>query len=169
MRPIWTKRIAATLVLLSFSTMVLAQYIWLDERGMKQFSDMPPPASVPAKNILKQPGRSYTPSQSSDSGDASDKKATAEKDNTPMTTAEKNAEFQKRRAKQAEDEAKAAVEAKNAAAKAKKCGNARAYQRSLSSGERIATTDKNGERSFLSDEQRARELKDAQSALSDCK
>ncbi|MGZ3159237.1 MAG: DUF4124 domain-containing protein, partial [Burkholderiaceae bacterium] len=166
MKPIWITRIAATLTMMGLAAAACGQYIWLDDKGVKQFSDMPPPASVPQKNILKQPNR--TPiaapaSTDSDSNNAAAKNPLiTEKANVPMTTAEKNADFQKRKAKQAEMEAKAAEEAKNAAIKAKNCDNARSYQRSLTSGERIATTDKNGERFYLNDEQKAKEAKDAQ-------
>jgi hypothetical protein len=175
MRPIWIKRIVTTLTLLSFASLACAQYVWLDEKGGKQYSDMPPPASIPQKQILKQPGHSRSgPQYSSDNGtdnaDNAAKNASAsDKASVPMTTAEKNADFQKRKAKQAEQEAKAAEETKNAAAKAKNCENARSYYRSLTSGERIATTDKNGERSYLGDDQRAKEAKDAQNILNDCK
>jgi hypothetical protein len=173
MRPIWIKRIVTTLTLLSFASLACAQYVWLDNKGVKQYSDMPPPASVPQKQILKQPGRSYSASQtSSDNNDAdsASKSATSpDKSSAPMTTAEKNADFQKRKAKQAEQEAKAAEEAKNAAAKSKNCENARNYYRSLTSGARIATTDANGERVYLGDDQRAKETQDAQNILNDCK
>ena len=171
MKPIWTPRIAATLTMFCMTTAAFGQYIWLDEKGGKQYSDMPPPASIPQKNILKQPGKSYSaPQTSSDNADAPAKSpAVAEKTNVPMTTAERNADFKKRQAKQAEEEAKTAEEAKNAAAKAKNCENAKSYHRSLVSGERISTTDKNGEKTFLDDGQRAKEIKEAQAALNDCK
>ncbi|HEY8101262.1 MAG TPA: DUF4124 domain-containing protein [Burkholderiaceae bacterium] len=174
MRPVWIKRIATTLTLLSFTSLALAQYVWLDDKGVKQYSDMPPPASVPQKQILKQPGRSYSASQtsndsSSDASSAAKSASSSDESNMPMTIAEKNAEFQKRRAKQAEQEAKAAAEAKIAANKAKNCENARNYYRSLTTGERIAATDKNGERTFLEDDQRAKEVKDMQNTLNDCK
>ena len=46
MKSIGLKRITAALALASFATAAVAQYVWLDEKGTKQFSDMPPPASV---------------------------------------------------------------------------------------------------------------------------
>jgi hypothetical protein len=173
MKSIGIKRIVSTLTLLGFTAVASAQYIWLDEKGVKQFSDVPPPASVPQKRILKQPGQTYFAPQSSSDDAASDtsdqKSSSPDKPSAPLTTAEKNAEFMKRRAKQAEQEAKAAAEAKNAAAKAKNCENARNYYRSLTSGERIMTRDSSGERAFLSDEQRAREEKETKAILNDCK
>ncbi|WP_420475049.1 DUF4124 domain-containing protein [Noviherbaspirillum sp. ST9] len=143
---------------------VSAQYIWLDEKGTKQFSDMPPPPSVPPGRILKQPAARPAASAGG-TGDA--KPATPAR--TEPTIAEKNAEFRKRKAEQAEKEKKAGEEAQRAADNAKNCERARDYQRLLDSGERIARTDKNGERSFLSDEQRAQESHENKRNLADCK
>src|SRR5205823_1792862 len=56
MHSIWWKRVAAVLAVSGFSCAAQAQYVWLNERGVKQFSDMPPPASVPENRILKSPG-----------------------------------------------------------------------------------------------------------------
>jgi glucan-binding YG repeat protein len=171
MKPIWTIRIAAVAPLFCIAAAAYGQYVWLDDKGIKQFSDMPPPASVPQNRILKQPGHAYSAPQSSssDTDSSSQNTAAPTKSSTPMTLAEKNAEFLKRRAEQEKQQAKAAEEAKNAVIKARNCDNARSYYRSLTSGERIASTDKNGERYYLSDEQRAQETKEVQNALNDCK
>jgi hypothetical protein len=170
------KRIFAAAVLgaLAVSSGAYAQFIWLDEKGVKQYSDMPPPASVSKKRILKEPGSSssVTAARAEPAAEGSPP-ATAvkdkNKDKAPMTTAEKNADFLKRRAEQAEKEKKAAEDAQMAADKAKNCEHARAYQRALQSGERVARADKNGERYFLSDEQRAKEAQDARRVVESCK
>ena len=161
---------AIMLVTLGFSSGAFAQYVWLDEKGVKQYSDMPPPASVPQKRILKAPGQSSraVASPSAESAAAVPGEDAA-KDKTPLTTAEKNADFNKRRAEQAEKEKKAAEEAQRDAENAKRCEQARSYQRALQSGTRIARTDKNGERTFLDDEQRAAEAREAQRILDACK
>lgn len=158
---------AATLLTLSLTNTALAQYVWIDDKGVKQYSDMPPPPSVPSGRILRQPpggASSYTP-PSTPTATAE----TAAPGRTEMTTEEKNAEFRKRRAEQAEKEKKAAEEARFKADKAKHCARAREYQRALESGTRISRTDKNGERAFMSDEQRAQETRDTKRALEDCK
>lgn len=151
--------LAAALAACFFVNPVFAQYVWLDEKGTKQFSDLPPPPNIPSSRILKQP--SGSPSPTSEPTPSSPK--------AEMTTAEKNAEFRKRRTEQAEKEKKAAEEERAAGEKAKNCERARDFQRTLESGERIARTDKNGERSFLTDEQRSRELQETKRALADCK
>jgi hypothetical protein len=162
---------AIALLTLGFSSGAFAQYVWLDEKGVKQYSDMPPPASVPQKRILKAPGLSShaatsTPAESAATAPPGEDAA---KDKTPLTTAEKNADFNKRRTEQAEKEKKSAEEAQRVAENAKRCEQARSYQRALQSGTRIARTDNNGERSFLDDEQRASEAREAQRILDACK
>lgn len=155
----------ALLAALCASKVALAQYAWVDEKGVKQFSDMPPPASVPAVRILKQPA---SPLRA-----ASDESRTAVSDtnaeNPSKTISEQNTEYKKRRAKQAEKEKKAAEEAKLAADKAKNCDRARDYQHTLESGERIMRTDRNAERAFLTDEQRSQEMRDNRQILDSCK
>jgi hypothetical protein len=153
-----------------------AQYIWLNEKGVKQYSDLPPSASVPQNRILKQPGgASATPSisgqsaASSEPSPADEKESVSEKNRQPLSTAEKNAEFQKRRMEQQEKEKKAAEEKQRAAEKARNCERAQAYQRSLESGERLARTDKNGERYYLNDQQRSQEQQENRRVLDTCK
>jgi hypothetical protein len=153
-------RLAACVLLAALATPAIAQYIWLDEKGVKQYSDMPPPPSVPTSRILKQPGSSTTPNQP---GNVETPSPSA----TP-TLAEQNAAFKKRQQDAADKEKKAAEQSKLAAARAKNCDRTRDYLRSLESGERIAHSDSKGERIFLTDEQRATELRDARQVLADC-
>jgi hypothetical protein len=164
---------AAMLGSSGFSSIAYAQYIWLDEKGTKHYSDTPPPVSIPLKNILKQQGfnaRTLPEAAAEPAKDgARPASAEKEKDAAPMTTAEKNADFQKRRAEQAEKDRKAAEEAKMAAYKEKQCEQARDYQKALQSAVPLARTDKNGERYFLSEEQRAKEAQEAKRVLDACK
>lgn len=172
MSAIWLKRIATVLTMLGWAAAASAQYVWLDEKGIKQFSDMPPPAAVPKSRILKNPGTTArtTTDMSTDNAENSAGKASAPtKAQAPMTTAEKNADFQKRRLEQAEKEKKAAEKTKLDADRVKSCERARIYNRSLESGERLSGTDKNGERYFLNDEQRAQESRDTKRVLDECK
>ncbi len=162
------RRLAASAIVfatLGVSGVAAAQYVWLDERGIKQFSDMPPPASVPANRILKQPGGSSAPAATPVDNAAAD----APPAKPDMTIAEKNADFRKRMAEKAEKEKKAADEARVAADKAKQCDRAREYVRMLESGARISRVDRSGERTYLTDEQREQEMRDARQTLANCK
>ena len=148
--------------LLSVSSVALAQYVWLDEKGFKQFSDQPPPASVPKNKILKFPGR--TIDNSGDDADTDQIKAAK----PPETVAEKEAAFKKRRDEMAAKAKKAEEQEKNAAAKADNCRRMREYKQSLDSGQRIAQFDANGNRTMMSDEKRNQELSSMSQSLSDC-
>ncbi|MEO6354052.1 MAG: DUF4124 domain-containing protein [Burkholderiaceae bacterium] len=156
-------------LLIGLSSHAGAQYVWLNDKGVKQYSDMPPPITVPNQRILKSPGpvtRAHTPaSVSAGSGNT----AAVEKAKLPMTTAEKNADFQKRRMEQAEKDQKAADEARIANDKSKNCERASAYQKALDSGQRISRQEKDGQRAYLSDAQRTQESRDTKRILSECK
>jgi hypothetical protein len=154
-----------------------AQYSWLDENGRKQYSDQPPPASVPQSRILKEPRGAVkrAPAAGTSAPDAADAASATPGSTTlpaasgPATTADRNAEFNKRRIERAEKEKKAEEQEKLAAEKKRNCERAREYQRGLENGDRLVRTDKNGERAFLTDEQRERELKETRRILEDCR
>ncbi len=147
-----------------------AQYIWLDEKGSKQFSDMPPPINTPKSRILKTPFKTAEDKSAATSvSENIDTSNTPKKLERPVTIATKNEDFQKRRTEQTETEKKVAEETQNKADKAKNCERAKSYQQTLDSGTRIATTDKNGERNYMDDGQRAKESADVKRAIADCK
>jgi hypothetical protein len=155
------------LALAGCTSAALAQYVWLNDKGVKQYSDVPPPASVPGSRILKAPGdvpRADNAAQASDSSADTQQAKPAAK-----SLAEQKADFEKRRREQAEKDKKAAEQAKLAAARKKNCETARDYNRALSSGQRISRVNAAGERVYISDEERAREERDTQRALADCK
>lgn len=163
------KQLVASLALCAFASAAWAQYVWTDEKGAKQFSDMPPPASVPKNRILKQPGGAIKSVAAAASTAAAPASAEGAAPKASLSAAEKNADFMKRRAEQAEKDKKAASEAQAARDKAQNCEKARKYQNALASGQRLASTDGNGERVFLNDEQRSREMRDTSRILADCK
>lgn len=147
----------------------LAQYVWLDEKGVKQFSDQPPPPGVPKNRILKGPGaKAATPTASSDSP-ASAPAPAAPPASAPLSIAERNAEFNKRRQEQAEKEKKLADDASRAEAKRKNCARAREFQQSLDSGTRISQFDEAGNKGVMNDDQRAQASRENKQVLADCK
>jgi cell division protein FtsN len=170
-----SRRTLIALLAFSVTTAALAQYSWTDEKGTRQYSDRPPPAGVPQSRILKQPGKPSgvatvgTPASDTAQGPAASSPSSIDT-KTSLTTAEKNADFQRRRAEQAEKQKKADEDQKLTLARAANCERAGEYKRVLESGERVARSDKNGERTYLTDEQRARELRDTKQVMSeDCK
>lgn len=167
MRALPLKHIIAAFIMSVGTTAALAQYVWLDGKGVKQYADTPPPASVPSSRILKMPGatpHSAAPAKSDEqSGNDAD---TAKK---PPTLAEKDAEFQKRKTQQLEKDKQAADKAKAADDKRKDCERAQAYHRALESGERISHMDRSGERVYLTDEDRIKETRETKHMLDQCK
>lgn len=140
-----------------------AQYLWIDDKGVKQFSDRPPPPNVPDKRILKAPGKaSFNP-------DASvPEDAAAPVRGTP-TLAERESAYQQRRAEAREASDKAAEQSRQRAAQTANCEIAQKNQQAIADGIRIATYDKNGERHFMTDAERAEQEKNNRKVLAGCK
>ena len=165
------RRLLAGGALLAVSAQALAQYMWLDEKGIKHLSDQPPPPSVPDKRILKQPGKplfdpNAAPPAPAD-GAASADPAPDAKVKTP-TLAERNADYNKRQAEAAKKAQLASEEAAHKAAATANCEAARNNQRALDQGVRLSTYDKDGQRSVMDDDQRAAAAAKNQKVLADC-
>ncbi len=162
------KRFTVAIMLASCAGAAWSQYVWLNDKGVKQYSDTPPPASVPNSKILKSPNGSVQAGapakavdEKADEGDGAKK--------APETIAEKNADYNKRKMAQAEKDKEAEQKAKLAADKKKNCEQASNYKRVLDSGERISRMDKSGERSYMTDEERAQETRNNNRVMDECK
>ncbi|MFZ6800225.1 DUF4124 domain-containing protein [Undibacterium sp. Di24W] len=147
-----------------------AQYIWLNDIGIKQYSDKPPPKSVPKDKIIKTPFglARNTESSASEPKNNDGNKSEIEKIEKPVTLAKKNEEFNKRKIAKEEADKKAETEQQNTEAKAKNCERAKSYKQSLDEGILIMTRNKNGERIPLDETQRAKEAAEAKKILSEC-
>ncbi len=156
-------------VLMVFAGLSHAQYLWLNEKGAKVYSDRPPPSSVPAKNILKSPGSAGAAAIKTAEGDAAAPAVPPAGDKAPPTLADRNADFKKRATERAEQEKKDSATAAQKAAERQNCESARNYKQSLDSGQRMAGVDKNGERGFMSDEQRNEASARTNKILDGCK
>lgn len=148
-------RVTAACMLVAAAAAAPAQHVWLDEKGVKQYSDQPPPPGTPASRVLQSPGARPTAPAPQAAGGPS--------------LAERNAEFEKRRIERAERERKESEQAAMEKDRNRNCDQARAYGRALAAGGRIARTDANGERSYLTDAQRAEEMAHVQKVLEQCK
>lgn len=154
-----------TALLLAAAPLAMAQYMWLDDKGIKQLSDRPPPPDVPEKRILKAPGKPLFNPYAAEPEAAADTPAAK----PAPTLAERNADFNKRKADAAEAARQAAANAQRKADEAANCNAARQNQRALDQGLRLSTYDKNGERGYMNDEQREELRKNTQKVLADCK
>ena len=165
----------------SFALGALAQWQWVDKDGRKVFSDRAPPAEIPAKNILKQPGNaapapaasalpSGTDSTLAASAPAGQASAPAIKASAPKLSG-KDAELEarKKQADEAEKAKKVAEDEKLAKAKADNCERATKGLVTIKSGIRLAVTNAKGEREIMDDTGRAAEAKRLQAiADTDC-
>jgi hypothetical protein len=149
----------------------LAQYVWLDENGRKQFSDQAPPASVPKSRILKFAGKSTddkgltsTTSSSMPSATPNSDEKTKQSDNL----ADKDLAYKKRHDELVAKEKKEQEDAKVAATKSENCRRMKEYKKTLEIGQRVSQTDVNGTVSFMTDEKRAQELNEVQHNLTEC-
>ncbi len=188
-------RFSKALAALTVSTLLLAagsafaQWGWTDEAGKKQFSDQPPPAVVPEKNVFKRPAGSALltggpvygtqvvgakpgtaqAAAAALAASAAQSGASAPKESAskPKTADEKFKDRQDEKAK-AEQEAKQKAQA-DTKQKAD-CDRARGYMKTLQDGGRVARTDAQGNRNILDDAQRASESQRMQGEISsNCK
>ncbi|QTD43671.1 DUF4124 domain-containing protein [Ottowia testudinis] len=157
-----------------------AQYQWVDKDGRRVFSDRPPPAEVPAKNVMSQPRGSNAAVVRSTPAAAASEPAAGEASvaarpagaasGAPGAGVDKALEEKKKKAEAAEAAQKKAEEQKIAAAKAENCKRAMNAKASIDSGMRMARVNDKGEREVLDDAQRAAELKRVNGIIaSDCK
>ena len=162
-------RLLSAAALMLAAGIAQAQYVWIDEKGIRQFSDRSPPPSVPEKNILKAPGRQQIAIIAADQDQPAPAPVAATAQKAPPTVAERNVDFNKRASEKAELGKKAAAEAQAKAAKAERCAATRNYKAQLDSGIRIGTVGKGGERGFMSDAERAVANAKANKSLADCR
>lgn len=162
-------RLLAAGALLAFATLAQAQYMWIDEKGLKQFSDRAPPASVPLKNILKAPRGAASAATLEAEAAAAASTPEAAKPKAAPTMADRNADYRKRAKESTEREQKETDEQLARADQADNCERARSAKQSMESGARIGTQDNNGERGFMTDEQRAVETRKIDKVLAACK
>jgi uncharacterized protein DUF4124 len=168
-----THRILLLASVLAWSCSASAQWQWIDKDGRKVYSDRPPPAEVPEKNVIVQPGGArpgfqpnMAPAKSEGVGSAS-RPATSEPKPTGI---DKDLEDRKKQAEDAEAAKKKAEEEKIAKARAENCKRAREGKATLDSGIRVAQMNAQGERVIMDDAARAAETKRLQGIIdSDCK
>jgi len=145
--------------LLIFANLSHAQFVWIDEKGVKQFSDRSPPSNIPTKNILKAPR-----GQTSASSDTAATPAAAAPGSSSV--ADREADYKKRQLAKADADKKTASDSAAANVKKAVCDSARAAKAELDSGSRLRTG-ANGE--YMDEAQRAQAMANANKTLADCR
>jgi len=140
--------------LFAWSLPAVGQWAWRDAAGRMVYSDQPPPKSVPAKDIVRQPAAPAP--RRIDLPEATARTAKAAPPPVPSTSdreiaaklqQQKLAEAQK---KTEDDEAQQARLAEN-------CERLRGYQRALEGGFRVSRINVSGQQEVLDDASRAAE------------
>lgn len=157
----------------AWSAGALAQWQWMDKDGRKVFSDRAPPADIPQKSILKQPGVALPVAVSDSAASTAPLPAAS---GAPVTPAEhkpgkdKELEEKKAQAEAAEAAKKKAEDAKIAAARADNCSRAQRAKTTLESGKPMQHTNAQGDVGFLDEAGRTAELRRVHGIIeSDCK
>ncbi len=163
--PRWTVVALCAVLGATFALPAAAQWKWRDASGRTQYSDTPPPPSVPEKDILQRPAAPVpVRSAPAAASAASDAGALAPK------TVDTELDAKRKKAEQDAADKKKAEDAKLAAAQAENCARAKAEMRTLDSGMRLARVNEKGEREFLDDKARAAEVDRTRAVMtSDCK
>lgn len=158
--PIWHKQLRflpicfAGFLLSALPVLATTPWQWIDSAGRRVYSDTPPPASVPTKNIVKQPGaRPYTQPGIEPSANQENPVPGAAKPKAGETPDDKS----KREADKTEAAQRKAQEEKNAAMRAENCQRAQISLATLQSGVRLVTTNALGEPVVMDDAQREQE------------
>ncbi len=157
---------AVSAAALACSTPAAAQWAWRDSAGRMVYSDVPPPSSIQARDIVRQPPA--TPAPRSDVMPEAQSETPAEAKAQPEapqaaaqprapTYVEREIESRKRQQQLAAAEKKAADEDARKAQIAENCERLRAYQRALEGGFRVARLNAAGQQEFLDDAARASE------------
>lgn len=161
-RPFHSALLAVSALLLVLPAQ--AQWKWRDEKGRIQYSDRPPPASVPEKNVLQRPASQ--PILLAAPSTAASAPAAASGPVVRDTTLE----ARKRQTEADEQAQRRAEEEKVARQRRENCERAREYARTLDAGMRVARVNAQGEREILDDAQRAAEQAKARDVIdSECR
>lgn len=146
------------------------QWKWRDANGNIQYSDRPPPAGTPDKDILSRPAGMRKPIQIVPYGvKAAEAPASAPGNAASAAAAKREAEAKSKAAKESEAKLQA-EEKRNAEIRAQNCSTAKQQLATLESGVRIARTTESGERLVLDDAARAAEIQKMKTVIaSECK
>lgn len=147
-----------------------AQWKWRDAKGNVQYSDMPPPAGTPEKDVLQRPYVAKPsivvappgglPVAASAPKPAASAPGKAEQDAAARQKKDQDAEA----AKQKEEERRLAAQRRE------NCARAQGNLRDLQSGTRLTRTNDKGERVFMDENQIAAEVARARDLItSECR
>jgi len=146
-----------------------AQWKWKDAKGNVQYSDMPPPAGTPEKDILQRPYVAKPTIIVAPPGAASAASAPPPAASAP-TKAEQEAAARQKQERDTQATKQKEEEKRMAAVRRDNCVRAQAQLRELQSGVRITRTNEKGERVYMDETQIAAEVSRARDLItSECR
>jgi len=146
-----------------------AQWKWKDAKGNVQYSDMPPPAGTPEKDILQRPYVAKPTIIVAPPGAASAASAPPPAASGP-TKAEQEAAARQKQERDTQATKQKEEEKRMAAVRRDNCVRAQAQLRELQSGVRITRTNEKGERVYMDETQIAAEVSRARDLItSECR
>lgn len=163
-----------------------AQYVWIDEKGARNYSDRPPPPGVPADKILKAPRgmqqimqvaappapaavpMKAAPAAAVPAAAAPAAAAPAAAPTAAATLAAREEDYRKRKQASEEKAKKDADAARVASANRQNCDMARAAKAKIESGERLQAANSVNPREVMGDLERSATLARANQAIAAC-
>ena len=150
--------LALSLLALNQTTAWATQWKWVGPGGVVQYSDQPPPPSIPSRNILQHPeAQSATLPVRAASTASQAGAASSPKQSPPMTELEKKIAEKKKAEQAAQEDAKRLQQQAQAQQRQQNCLQAQRQLQVIDSGQRMMQIDAQGQRYFLDDAQRAAE------------
>lgn len=171
------KRLAAACLTVALCGLAAAQsqpntvtWKWRDAGGRVVWSDTPPPASVPEKDILERPFATARSRAAAATAPASAASANAAAQGAAVSRSDPELEARRKKMTDEQLAQQKVQEEKTAAAKAENCNRARGHLSALNEGMRMTRVNEKGEREVLDDKQRAEEVQRARAVISsDCR
>ena len=144
------------MALMGMTSAHAAQWKWRDASGVVHYSDQPPPANIPASNILLRPtANAAVPAAASHS--ASQPQAGETPQHQASSELEKKIAEQKKTEQAAQEQAKLQQQQAQALVNQQNCLQAQKQLQVLDSGQRMVQVDAQGQRVIMDDAQRAAE------------
>jgi type IV secretory pathway VirB10-like protein len=143
---------------------------WRESGGQIVVSDIPPPRSVPDRDILERPttAQRRTPATTPAASAPAPAPAPAPTNAAPRVDPE--LEARRRRAAEELTAQQRQQQAQDAAQRADNCARAKTHMQALAEGQRLTRTNAQGEREVLDDKGRAEEMQRMRAVIaSDCR
>jgi hypothetical protein len=162
------KPLLIALIGLLLAASAQAQWKWRDAKGHVQYSDMPPPAGTPDKDILQRPQAATRSITIVPAGQPTVSAASAP---TPAasapTRAEQDAAARKKQEQDSQEAKRKEEERRVVEIRRENCSRAQSQMRDLQSGQRITRTNEQGERIYMDDAQRQAEIERVRQIMAD--